>query len=301
MFLIIISGLNGRLNWTNNFRIRKDMAFAEGWKFRNDTDSVLKIIHNRALWFSQPDKFNDPFDCNVDILKTFEVMLSESDFPHPEDFPGYIAAIDSHMRSHSYAYLCLCKNWKQSLMWSHYANGHKGVALGFSFSNESEFQMPRLSLRPISYDSGAFIKALKHLANASGLKKSFPTCSPGLMAGEGQGLEAQYFECLINSFEIVRNMKSECWHYEEEMRYELELESSGSPGIMRKFSPDDLKHVIFGIKCLDEDKSKILSQLDTCDWSHLKFWQAKPDNVKMLVCIEPILTTDDNFPNIQSQ
>ena len=31
-------------------------------------DNVIKILESKRLWFSSPQDFNDPFDCNVNLI-----------------------------------------------------------------------------------------------------------------------------------------------------------------------------------------------------------------------------------------
>jgi hypothetical protein len=130
--------------------------FGIGYKYRGigDTDSkersrLREIIVENKCYFPKPSSLNDPFDCNPvvgfndpaelrkyiqkkyrrefnhkasseEITKTIIDMKNEySDYSMREIFDDYIGVF------------CLSECNNLNLMWSHYADSHKGVCLGF--------------------------------------------------------------------------------------------------------------------------------------------------------------------------
>ena len=196
---------------------------------------------------------------------------------------GFKSGLNLHQSERHYGYLCLCQDWKQTPMWSHYADQHQGIALGFSFAPESTKSITHLERKKVFYDSEAFQKAILNLSDSFQIMRAYPVGSPGLMAGEAQQFKLDFMNDWMHFYEVARFMKSECWSYEKEIRYEAELPDNLSPGISIKFSPDDLKHVIFGIRCSTDDINSIRDDLNGPDWSHVKYWKAYPDPVALVV------------------
>lgn len=264
------------------------MQEVEGWKFRDVNEGTLSLLINRELWFSNPIFFNDPFDCQVDIDGSFQAVKNEIEIHWPEAIDAFKAGMKLHHSEHTYGYFCLCQDWKQSLMWSHYANEHKGIALGFTFGSDSEFKITQVERNEIEYKTDAFKNAIKNLSDSFNMMRAYPQRHPGLMAGEAQDFQRAFMESWTRFYEIIRYMKSECWEYEKELRYELELESRSNQGVARKFSPSDLKHIIFGIRCNKRNINTIRTLLNNREWAHLKYWQAKPDPVNLVVTVEQL-------------
>ena len=83
---------------------------------------ALDVISDQCLKLSLINDLNDPFE------------LIAADLPNPESrkeaqrFKTYMAS--------RYGILCFSKNWKNPLLWSHYADRHKGVALKFQIKYE---------------------------------------------------------------------------------------------------------------------------------------------------------------------
>ncbi len=112
-----------------------------------DVDTAIKILTGGTLKFQAPNFFNDVFDPHLgllDITKGRERIQNEI-------FKKYSPeTIEKYLQTHSLeeieqtadtvvmkwinkaGILCLSKNYKHTLMWSHYAAKHTGVCLGFT-------------------------------------------------------------------------------------------------------------------------------------------------------------------------
>ena len=264
------------------------MPEAEGWKFRDVNEGTFSLLINRELWFSNPSFFNDPFDCKIDVDGSFKVVEEEIESHWPDDLEAFKEGVKLHQAEHAYGYFCLCQNWDQSLMWSHYANEHRGIALGFTFDSESDLKITELDRNKIIYKTTAFTDAIKRLSSSFNMMKANPQNRPGLMAGEAQDFQNAFRQNWMEFYEIIRYMKSECWEYEKELRYELDLGSKDLAGVARKYSPNDLKHIVFGIRCDKRKINTVMNLLKSDEWSHLRYWQATPDPVKLLVVAQEL-------------
>jgi hypothetical protein len=89
-----------------------------------------------------------------------------------------------------YGLLCFSKTWEEPLLWSHYADKHKGVALGFEISNFNIFD--------VKYDQNPIRKQIE-LTNDLGTNK--------------------------NLFLELAQTKYKKWDYEEESRILIKLKN----------------------------------------------------------------------------
>ena len=130
------------------------------FKFQPFNTQTLANLKNRTLWFSLPSQFNDPFDCATTVSSQ---APSEEDFDRAAKYfesihgvsketPGAFqpdgtlseeyrralivgsqSALDTEREAfyHKRGVACLTTNHDDMLMWSHYADGHRGFCLEF--------------------------------------------------------------------------------------------------------------------------------------------------------------------------
>lgn len=121
-----------------------------------------RMLENNEIYMSPAKFFNDPFDCklykNYYLLDTPEKIKNHIDKSmhkyaewmkenkkNPEEMRKIIEErtsdiimyqvrgeyYDNIMNNQNYGTACFSKHWDSILMWSHYANNHKGFCLGF--------------------------------------------------------------------------------------------------------------------------------------------------------------------------
>jgi hypothetical protein len=83
---------------------------------------ALAAIEDQCLKLSLIDDLNDPFE------------LFAADLPDAES-RNEALKFKKHM-AERVGILCFSKNWKNTLLWSHYADRHKGVALEFQIKDD---------------------------------------------------------------------------------------------------------------------------------------------------------------------
>ena len=83
---------------------------------------ALDVVSDQCLKLSLINDLNDPFE------------LIASDLPTPDSRKEAIKF--KNFMANDYGILCFSENWKNPLLWSHYANKHRGVALKFSIMDE---------------------------------------------------------------------------------------------------------------------------------------------------------------------
>lgn len=262
--------------------------WSEFWKFRGIDARFEEILTDRTLWFSLPEHFNDPFDCQVDIERTFDAIRGELREHLDGEFSAMVAHVEEHVRSTRYAYLCMCKVWNQTLMWSHYGNNHRGAGLGFTFDASGPFHLAELTYNDVVYKAAALRDQLGNVNEAFGLSRQFPPGAPGLMWSEGIEFRGQFQDALMRLYEVVRFMKAECWSYEEEFRFETTVEDPAASGVTREFASQDLKHVLFGALCPACDIARIRDILSAPEWEHVQFWKCERDSVNLVLKAERV-------------
>jgi hypothetical protein len=86
---------------------------------------ALDVISYQRLKVSLLNDLNDPFELNAVDLPDRESRKKAYNF--------------KQFMAERYGMLCFCKIWKNPLLWSHYANRHKGVALEFEIKDDIAF------------------------------------------------------------------------------------------------------------------------------------------------------------------
>lgn len=134
---------------------------------------ALDDIGKRRIKVARIDQLNDPFELWSASLKSEELRK------HLHDFRQAIGE--------QHGLLCFCRDWCNPLLWSHYADKHQGMCLGF------DLEEPR-RLMPVNY-----------VEERLSIEYPFPT------------------EDLQKIVLQVLNTKYIDWHYEKEGRVWMRL------------------------------------------------------------------------------
>jgi hypothetical protein len=121
------------------------------YKFSAINNNLHKSLKDSYLWHSRPSTFNDPFDCYKHLLKfeptekdiiEFCTKNYEAGEPALQGQIAYLLRnphklVDAQWKSmddsiNGQGICCFTANFKNTLMWSHYAANHSGVCLVFS-------------------------------------------------------------------------------------------------------------------------------------------------------------------------
>jgi len=111
------------------------------YKYRTINKRLIESIINQTLYFARPDALNDPFDCRIDLQKAFRrAAMSATDerrnflssfLATPEFFRNWRSTFDTM------GVCCFSRTFSETLLWSHYAEEHKGVCLEYQFRGAS--------------------------------------------------------------------------------------------------------------------------------------------------------------------
>ena len=205
------------------------------YKYANYDITRRVVLPDQTLKFSAPEHFNDPFDCNEELLN---IHMDER---HLQDFAGeQLKKMPKNLRKYAIARLldlktvhealkkekpnfkicCFSTRCDDILMWSHYAEKHTGVCLGFEFPVRADI----FTLYPVRYIDQ--IKKLHGMADVSTV------------------------------FYYWLTRKPKCWEYENEIRA---ITRSGDDII--RFERRQLKEVIFGCRVNSDQIKELVEEV----------------------------------------
>lgn len=234
----------------------------EGLNVKNNWG--VKTLFNYQLYAASKDKFNDPFDNalpfiyledtfilenfikkyirhskNIDDLKyksrieliyaateRYNYIVSDRE-KHWEENKERINKLDNDF----YGILSFSKCSENILMWSHYAEYHKGFCLGFN--------------------TDLFLKQIENIAKSNGCKFGpviYDNKYPIIDFIEEYNVKTTFERCFT---------KNECWEYEEEYRLVL----NKMPNQIIKYPKEIIEEIYLGCKMKDDHMKEIITFL----------------------------------------
>jgi hypothetical protein len=155
------------------------------YKYYRINENLFDVLISNQIYFSSIAQFNDPYDCHFTI----------KDSPTGEDFEKFWTQFGNDKETYQkflelfeknpkkclepilkalkgalnyYGICCFAVSKENFLMWSHYADSHKGVCLGFDYEmltkQFTQFDKVEYRKEPFVYDlsdvSGSTAKAI---------------------------------------------------------------------------------------------------------------------------------------------
>lgn len=224
------------ITYRNNITIHAP-EFEESDIFKYGPLEYLKLtLENCTIKFTKLDLYNDPFETKFQYRHRFNHQESRNNFlknfGYNETKPDKIQCIASE-HFDSMMVTCFSLTPSEPLMWSHYADEHKGVC--YCFNKLTVFNQ---------YRSGD-IRYSSHL--------------PTLDYFEG----SSSVEHLKPQFDDIILTKSDNWSHEKEYRFFKE-----SNILAHDFNPSALEGVIIGARVEEEDVKKIVGWIDEYNKKH---------------------------------
>lgn len=136
------------------------------YKFYAYNENSLSVLQNRTVWFARPNSLNDPFDCKIPFdnginrqeLKKFlpiykkfkgisEIQLNDEmkmitdpkGQINPEFMKVWTIVLEkAEEQLRNSGIFCLSQCNANVLMWSHYADNHKGFCIEFVRSSQND-------------------------------------------------------------------------------------------------------------------------------------------------------------------
>ena len=220
------------------------------WQEKDDDNLTRKNIKASALYFNTPDSFNDPFDnapsYNISaesrkaLLNRFEEetrgkydvdLLAEARNIPASAFNKIFKDTDfNKLNIAKRGITCFSKDDANILMWSHYANNHSGVCLGFDL-DESDEHLDKF------FDENKNQKLFPNGKACRLLPIMYVpvTARPSIDTTDEQ-----------KSWEEILTFKSDLWKYEQEVRIMVHSYDQIIFPRTLHYKPDCLKEIICG-------------------------------------------------------
>ncbi len=222
------------------------------------------IIVDREVYFANPATFNDPFECRFrfsmngtaaewnQFLRRPEVAAENGLAPGAEPTAQQMARWKSNALAHAptvgdkfranmqkdVGLLCLSEERDHILLWSHYANSHRGVCFGFSVADDPLFAQ---EITKVTYQD------------------DFPIY--------------EYFNPPEDVERIVFSTKSSQWSYEAEWRV-IRVRMGEGEGAYR-FAPGTLRDVILGSEISKSDRQSLEQYVAKAPAPPIALWVAE--------------------------
>jgi len=247
------------------------------YKFRDwENDYHKKVIDEQLFFCSSISNFNDPFDSTIPIdyagltpeekieavenhvtnnypevlgperLKLIEKVFQESAIDNPEELKKNHEEVVILKIENEIGILSFAGNREHILMWSHYANSHKGFCVGF---NKEELKK---SIRPLLKTEGKLLK----LYDVE-YQKSYPKINPLKITPE------EYFS-------LPLTIKSNVWGYENEVRLIFKDGANETLKIEKELFQD----ITLGCR-MSEDHQKEILEIVNSEFDGLPVYNAK--------------------------
>jgi hypothetical protein len=185
------------------------------YKYRYDTDRARTSLKAGTVWMASPESYNDPYDSSLFFpLETLESLIESSLAAKIEQAghsvgrqvirdraAGQIrqiaeATVTPFAAFRRFAKVCSFSELNDSLlMWSHYANHHKGFCIEYDIEALSAESFFRKNLYPVFYskqfyDLSSFLQGLTG-ASRDDFRPMIPLLAV-LHKFEGWGYEAEW-------------------------------------------------------------------------------------------------------------
>jgi hypothetical protein len=187
--------LEGIEKWVNTVMNTETLGqmktwFAQGWDLLNEVKHILpkEMIDALKVALSSTEDIND-FEEKIEETRKRMISMIETYFPILSETSKRFSTI-----------ACFSESIDSILMWSHYANSHKGFALEYDFRPTLEQPIKNVGLFPVVYSKERF-DISDYIAWAFLRIVGFPAKMPDISASIKNAL-----------------WKSDIWAYEKEWR-----------------------------------------------------------------------------------
>lgn len=233
------------------------------YKYRALDAYTLALLVNQEVNFADPAKLNDPYDCHISVTAAIDAAIVEVNketgknildkLEKMKKLSDILAKMEADTRS--VGVLSLTQNPLNSLMWSHYADEHRGLCIGFRFS-------PTIT----EYNEMNKIIGTSECHYCS--KNPFLDFFLEFVQSEDLMPWSDFW---LSIFSLGMISKAEPWRHENEVRI-LRKDPGAVP-----FQPHDLSEIIFGMRTDDRARKTIKNILSSANWSHVKYRQVASD------------------------
>lgn len=238
------------------------------FKFKPVNKYLIESLVRPSIYFPAPDKLNDPFDCSLDIRKSFRYAAEVSTGNRRKSLEAALASgVLLELFAGQFQEIGVCSfslllegSFDEPLLWSHYADSHKGVCLLYRFPE-------------------AFLDDPKKIIGVDTVQYGINVLTDWLVNSVIQPNEGDDF--VIGLVKAYLTAKNKPWEYEKEAR--IIRTTHGALDIPRGF----LEQVCFGLRTPQADRDlvmKLAREYSGCE----KFCQAVHANTDFGIAVKEL-------------
>ena len=208
-----------------SIKIKCDIENNSLYNYTSININTVKSILNEQLWLSHTNSFNDPVDPSIKQFKKYK-----------EDYNYLLDSIKVG---------CLTTKKDNTLMWSHYADKHRGICIEYDIGKI--YEKDNLIINKVNYN-------MPIITNKS--------------IADNEILEIDNINRLIELF----SLKSNEWKYEKEYRILYYDKERKKDGILIDCP---IKSICFGTETSEDDKNLIYEIVKNKKGNQIEFKEAK--------------------------
>jgi hypothetical protein len=233
------------------------------FKFTKISEYTYSSLINKATFFSKAIDLNDPFEFDIDFdnnpsndeKKALGITDSDGALQLKKLLDETKSKLNSMLDRNRI--LSLSSNPYELLMWSHYAEEHKGICIEYDREN-CELLMDRNHCQKVIYP---------HF-NGKTKINIFP-----LICAKNEEIE------LLETIIFAR--KASNWKYENEWR--VVLEDSNKTNVQLLFDSVKIKSITFGLRTASHHKLAIFNMINKIYDNEILFYQTVKSNSDLAV------------------
>ena len=229
----------------------------QAFKFCGIDKYLVDALVKTHIYFASPTQLNDPFDCRVNIARSLTRAIDKASGESKSKLSGILVLLDRFATKFQedvagLGVFSFSSEMMNTVMWSHYADGHRGVCLYYELPTKVlDYGVNGVvGVSPVEYANDALTEWF--LSDAIDLA------------------DAGFKELQIELMKKVLTIKSEDWKYENESR----LLSSAVGAI--DIAPAYLKQICFGLAASPSDID-LVSRLVQTHYSDVRLVKVESD------------------------
>jgi hypothetical protein len=206
------------------------------------SERLISLLETAKVRLTQFFDQNDPYECSIALLP----LEREKEEALEDDYHAERIEVEAKFRREysQFGMLCLTEHYNNLLMWSHYAENHRGAVVGFDTSNQ--FFNSREKLYEFTY--GLSEKELNIRGFGTVKRMNYVTLRKHISLGDYYSLDDIFFT------------KSIHWQYEGEYRILKNIYmmkptkrlQSGEEIYLTDIPRNCIKQIIFGLHCNED-------------------------------------------------
>ncbi|NWE14661.1 DUF2971 domain-containing protein [Pseudomonas yamanorum] len=266
-----------------------------GYKYRAVNKYSLDILESNNIYFSRYTDFNDPFEFSTpfpNVVNMFARVSEKIDFLHKTDI--FDATSYKHLKTvceniikngsatletthksireklEKVGICSLSKVNDEILMWSHYADNHKGFCIGFDDLHKNT--KPHTKPLPINYKTNfTDLDDPELIINFyTDIFHKFKDLPKAAWESKRANLARKMtFEDDQRGGISILTDKYKKWEYEQEFRL-IDERYFG----LKEFNPSCLKSITFGLRANIEDRENVIETCKKNKKMNVEFFQA---------------------------